>query len=90
MNVGDEELAVMREQEAGWPQTSSSARGPANEHPKMFRKKSEHFQEEIKKRFSLVHLVWQNTEELISWPFAGLYKIRLLLRDRMRTKNLRN
>ena len=43
MNVGDEELAVMREQEAGWPQTSSSARGPANEHPKMFRKKSEHF-----------------------------------------------
>ena len=40
--------------------------------------------------YSLVRLVWQNTEELISRPFTGLYKIRLLLRDRMRTKNLRN
>ena len=39
--------------------------------------------------YSLVRLVWQNTEELISRPFTGLYKIRLLLRDRMRTKNLR-
>ena len=40
--------------------------------------------------YSLVGLVWQNTEELISWSFAGLYKIRLLLRDRMGTKNFRN
>ena len=40
--------------------------------------------------YSLVRLVWQNTEELISRPFAGVYKIRLLLRDRMRTKNFRN
>ena len=39
--------------------------------------------------YSLVRLVWQNTEELISRPFAGLYKIRLLLRDRKRTKNFR-
>ena len=39
--------------------------------------------------YSLVRLVWPNTEELISRPFAGLYKIRLLLRDRMRTKNFR-
>ena len=39
--------------------------------------------------YSLVRLVWQNTEELISRPFTSLYKIRLLLRDRMRTKNLR-
>ena len=39
--------------------------------------------------YSLVRLVWQNTEELISRPFTGLYKIRLLLRDRMRTKNLK-
>ena len=37
-----------------------------------------------------MRLVWQNTEELISRPFADLYKIRLLLRDLMRTKNLRN
>ena len=44
----------------------------------------------IKIRYSLVRLVWQNTEEFISRPFAGLYKIRLLLRDRMRPKNLRN
>ena len=36
-----------------------------------------------------MRLVWPNREELISRPFAGLYKIRLLLRDRMRTKNLR-
>ena len=41
-------------------------------------------------KYSLVRLVWQNTEELISRPFADLYKIRLLLRDLMRTKNLRN
>ena len=40
--------------------------------------------------YSLVRLVWPNREELISRPFAGLYKIRLLLRDRMRPKNLRN
>ena len=40
--------------------------------------------------YSLVGLVWQNTEELISWSFAGLYKIRLLLRECMRTKNVRN
>ena len=40
--------------------------------------------------YSLVRLVWPNREELISRPFAGLYKIRLLLQDRMRPKNLRN
>ena len=39
--------------------------------------------------YSLMRLVLPNTEELISRPFMGLYKIRLLLRDRMRTKNLR-
>ena len=33
------------------------------------------------KPYSLVRLVWPNTEELISQPFAGLYKIRLLLQD---------
>ena len=41
-------------------------------------------------RYSLVRLVWQNTEELISRPFAGLDKIRLLLPGCMRPKNLRN
>ena len=40
--------------------------------------------------YSLVGLVWPNTEELISRPFMGLWKIRLLLQDRMRTKNVRN
>ena len=40
--------------------------------------------------YSLVGLVWPNTEELISRPFMGLWKIWLLLQDRMRTKNLRN
>ena len=44
----------------------------------------------ISEPYSLVRLVWQNTEELISWPFEGLYKIQLLLQDRMKTKNLRN
>ena len=32
-------------------------------------------------RYSLVHLVLPNTEELISQPFMGLSKIRLLLQD---------
>ena len=36
-----------------------------------------------------MRLVLPNTEMLISRPFTGLYKIRLLLRDRMRTKNLK-
>ena len=40
--------------------------------------------------YSLVGVVVPNTEMLISRPFAGLYKIRLLLRDCMRTKNVRN
>ena len=40
--------------------------------------------------YSLVGLVWPNTEELISRPFTGLYKIRLLLQGRMRTKKFRN
>ena len=40
--------------------------------------------------YSLVGLIWPNTEELISRPFMGLWKIRLLLQDRMRTKNVRN
>ena len=31
--------------------------------------------------YSLMRLVLPNTEELISRPFRGLYKIRLLLRD---------
>ena len=31
--------------------------------------------------YSLVHLVWPNTESLISQPFMGLSKIRLLLQD---------
>ena len=49
-----------------------------------------HVQNIKKNSYSPVGLVWPNTEELISRPFSGLYKIRLLLRDRMRTKNLRN
>ena len=40
--------------------------------------------------YSLVGVVMPNTELLISRPFAGLYKIRLLLWDRKRTKNFRN
>ena len=40
--------------------------------------------------YSLVRLVWPNTEELISRPFMGLWKIRLLPQDRMRTKKFRN
>ena len=36
-------------------------------------------------KYSLVRLVWPNTEELISRPFMGLLKIRWLLQDRMRT-----
>jgi len=32
-------------------------------------------------KYSLVHLVWPNTESLISQPFMGLSKIRLLLQD---------
>ena len=32
-------------------------------------------------KYSLVHLVLPNTEELISQPFMGLSKIRLLLQD---------
>ena len=40
--------------------------------------------------YSLVRLVLPNTEMLISRPFTGLYKIRLLLWDCMRTKNVRN
>ena len=39
--------------------------------------------------YSLVHLVWPNTEELISRPFMGLSKIRLLLQDHMSPKNVR-
>ena len=33
--------------------------------------------------YSLVRLVWPNTEELISRPFEGLQKIRLLSQDGM-------
>ena len=40
--------------------------------------------------YSLVGVVLPNTEMLISRPFAGQYKIRWLLQDRMRTKNVRN
>ena len=36
---------------------------------------------EVQKYYSLVHLVWPNTESLISQPFMGLSKIRLLLQD---------
>ena len=43
-----------------------------------------HVQNIKKNSYSPVGLVWPNTEELISRPFSGLYKIR------MRTKNLRN
>ena len=39
--------------------------------------------------YSLVRLVWPNTEELISQPFMGLSKIRLLLQDSMSPKNVR-
>ena len=39
--------------------------------------------------YSLVRLVWQNTEELISRPFTGLYKIRLLLQDCLTSRYLR-
>jgi len=37
--------------------------------------------------YSLVHLVWPNTEELISQPFMGLSKIRLLLQDPVSPRN---
>ena len=39
--------------------------------------------------YSLVRLVWQNTEELISRSFSGLYKIRLLLQDCLTSRYLR-
>ena len=39
--------------------------------------------------YSCPNLVVAKMEELISRPFVGLYKIRLLLRDRKRTKNFR-
>ena len=39
--------------------------------------------------YSLVRLVWPNTEELISRPFTGLYKIRLLLQDCKTSRYLR-
>ena len=42
------------------------------------------FEWSVEKRFvkySLVHLVWPNTESLISQPFMGLSKIWLLLQD---------
>ena len=35
----------------------------------------------IQRDYSLVHLVWPNTESLISQPFMGNSKIRLLLQD---------
>ena len=50
--------------------------------------RNQQIQKEI--NYSLVGVVWPNTEMLISRPFAGLFKIRLLLRDCMRTKNVRN
>ena len=40
--------------------------------------------------YSCPCLVVPNTEELISRPFKGLWKIRLLLQDRLRSKNVRN
>ena len=39
--------------------------------------------------YSLVRLVLPNTEELISRPFTGLYKIRLLLQDCLTSRYLR-
>ena len=44
----------------------------------------------ISSTYSLVRLVWPNTEELISRPFMGLSKIRLLLQDSILSpKNVR-
>ena len=40
------------------------------------------------KTYSLVHLVWQNREELISRPFIGLLKIRLMLQDCVTSRQL--
>ena len=40
--------------------------------------------------YSLVHLVRPKMEELISQTLLGLFKIRLLFQDRVRSQNLRN
>ena len=40
--------------------------------------------------YSLVRLVWLNTEMLISRPFMDSWKIRLLLQDCISSKNVRN
>ena len=40
-------------------------------------------------RYSLVHLVVPKLEELISRTLLGLFKIRLLFQDRVRSQNLR-
>ena len=45
---------------------------------------------EIQMMYSLVHLVRPKMEELISQTLLGLFKIRLLFQDRMRSQNLRN
>ena len=39
--------------------------------------------------YSLVHLVRPKMEELISQMLLGLFKIRLLFQDRVRSQNLR-
>ena len=39
--------------------------------------------------YSLLRLVWPNTEEPYSRPFLGLSKIRLVLQDYMSPKNIR-
>ena len=40
--------------------------------------------------YSLVRLVVPNTEELISWPLLGLFKIHFLFQDDMRSPEFRN
>ena len=40
-------------------------------------------------RYSLVHLIVPKLEELISRTLLGLFKIRLLFQDRVRSQNFR-
>ena len=44
---------------------------------------------EIRRIYSLVHLVVAKLEELISCTLLGLFKIRLLFQDRVRSHNFR-
>ena len=47
------------------------------------------FRVESVNKYSLVHLVMPKMEEPISRTLLGLFKIRLLFQDRVRSQNLR-